>query len=505
MEYLNKSKICREFLNQYSEKLIPELLPKLMKVAIYSLHKAFQKWNFSMAELDQFINYCCSKRNFEFECENNLPSPPCQEYLYPQVNRIQKLRMGFQPPEGFSNSDEDNGIIDCYGYGKYYPNDEVYINEKNNFYDENYYVPPNHSYRNVQLYHKRLKNPKFITQEKKIYPHWWWNLKDDIEQDDYDEEDSILDHMSRGPGRFPKEIEKKLKKKARRFPRNKSFSGIHPVKERYYDEAKIFPNIGTISYPYPKEGLSPTVEDYSKYPYDLQSTDGFKKRKPNLTGIDTDGRSISDKPLYSTSTYFRPQTLGSRPGVDEHSPETLRRIGNPGATGPLSPGENPGSTGPQRPYEDLGSTGPQRPYEDPRSTGPQRPYENPRSTGLQRPYENPGFTGPLGPSDTASDGISPQDGKQLSPTQISKLNRSLAGRPMSLDGTLYGTSALKSKILSKRKIGESSAFTYDKKFNVIGAKIKKQGKIKKGLKYSLCGNQLKEDERGIIRRKQKQT
>ena len=74
---------------------------------------------------------------------------------------------------------------------------------------------------------------------------------------------------------------------------------------------------------------------------------------------------------------------------------------------------------------------------------------------------------------------------------------------MSLDGTLYGTSVLKTKILTKRKIGESSAFTYDKKFNVIGAKIKKQGQIKKGLKYSLCGNQLKEDERGIIRRKPK--
>ena len=36
MEYFDKSKICREFLKQYSEALYPELLPKLMKVAIYS-------------------------------------------------------------------------------------------------------------------------------------------------------------------------------------------------------------------------------------------------------------------------------------------------------------------------------------------------------------------------------------------------------------------------------------------------------------------------------------
>jgi hypothetical protein len=459
-----------------------------MKVAIYSLHKAFQKWNFSMAELDQFINYCVSKKNFEFECENNLPSPPCQEYLYPQVNRIQKLRMGFQPPEGYSNSEEDNGIIDCYGYGKYYPNDEVYINEKNNFYDENYYVPPNHSYRNIQLYHKRLKNPKFITQEKKIYPHWWWNQKDDIEQDDYDDEDSVLDHISREE-RIPKDIRDRLKRKAKRFPRNKSFSGIHPVKTRYYDEAKIFPKIGAVPYPSPREGLSPSVEDYSRYPYDMKSTDGFGRTKPNLTGAnETDGRSnnpndnsgyISDKPLYSTSTYFRPQTLGTRPGVGELSPETFQRTENPGLSGPRGPIDNPGFT------------------------GLRGPRENPLFTDQRGPNETPGSTGPRGPKDTVSDGIPPQDGKQLSPTQISKLNKSLAGRPMSLDGTLYGTSALKSKILIKRKIGESSAFTYDKKFNVIGAKIKKQGKIKKGLKYSLCGNQLKEDERGIIRRKQK--
>ena len=31
--------------------------------------------------------------------------------------------------------------------------------------------------------------------------------------------------------------------------------------------------------------------------------------------------------------------------------------------------------------------------------------------------------------------------------------------------------------------------------------IKKKGKEKKGIKYSLFGNELKEDPRGIIRRK----
>ena len=55
MEYFDKSKICREFLKQYSEALFPELLPKLMKVAIYSLYKAYHKWTISLQEIDEFI------------------------------------------------------------------------------------------------------------------------------------------------------------------------------------------------------------------------------------------------------------------------------------------------------------------------------------------------------------------------------------------------------------------------------------------------------------------
>ena len=57
MEYFDKSKFCRDFLDQYSESLYPELLPKLMKVAIYSLYKAYNKWYISMQEIDDFINY----------------------------------------------------------------------------------------------------------------------------------------------------------------------------------------------------------------------------------------------------------------------------------------------------------------------------------------------------------------------------------------------------------------------------------------------------------------
>ena len=188
MEYFDKSKICREFLNQYSEALYPELLPKLMKVAIYSLYKAYHKWTISMQEIDEFINFFNYKnRNFELEqnarqinnnCKEeeskyNYDCPPCDEYYIPKNKKIKKLNMGYTPQDfpktpGYGNTSNPK---DSDGFGKFYPNDEVYINDSNNFYDENYYIPRTRSYRNLQLYHKRLNNPKFITQEKRIYPH----------------------------------------------------------------------------------------------------------------------------------------------------------------------------------------------------------------------------------------------------------------------------------------------------------------------------------------------
>ena len=73
MEYFDKSKICRDFLNQYSEALYPELLPKLMKVAIYSLYKAYSKWKVSMQEIDEFIHFFNYKnRNFELEQNSRI-------------------------------------------------------------------------------------------------------------------------------------------------------------------------------------------------------------------------------------------------------------------------------------------------------------------------------------------------------------------------------------------------------------------------------------------------
>jgi hypothetical protein len=46
-----------------------------MKVAILALYKTFHKWNFSLQELDEFINFFNYKnKNLELE-SNNCPCP----------------------------------------------------------------------------------------------------------------------------------------------------------------------------------------------------------------------------------------------------------------------------------------------------------------------------------------------------------------------------------------------------------------------------------------------
>ena len=75
------------------------------------------------------------------------------------------------------------------------------------------------------------------------------------------------------------------------------------------------------------------------------------------------------------------------------------------------------------------------------------------------------------------------------------------GPGFGMSSSLYGTNPLKSQILNKRMIKQSTVLSYDKDFNVNGAFKKVKGQAKKGLKYSLSGNQLKEDIKGIRRRR----
>ena len=461
MEYFDKSKICREFLKQYSESLYPELLPKLMKVAIYSLYKAYSKWNISMQEIDEFIHFFNYKnRNFELEqntrklnnnyreeeSKYNYDCPPCDEFYIPKNKKIKKLNMGFIPPENaqYPEKEQNTEIKDCYGLGKFYPNDDVYINDSNNFYDENYYIPRTRSYRNIQLYHKRLSNPKFITQEKRIYPHWWWNYKDDIEQDDYSDDDSEMDHRPSKPGRFPKKLEDKLKKKMKRQMRNKSFNGMRSVKIPFYDEERIFSNIdknndnttnnengndnysndnNNEKYPYQNRDYSPSGENTLRRPYGGTAMDGFGR--PYLNPENN-----NNKMNNSMNVNLSPLDMNN-PNLNYRMPPNTLGLNN------------------RRNNYDMGNNNDNNEY---KSQNNQTGENN--STG--------------GPNATGSN---------------------------------FSSSTLKNQILNKRMMKESTFLSYDKDFNVNGLRKKVKGKTKKGVKYSVSGNQLNEDKRGIRRRK----
>ena len=461
MEYFDKSKICREFLKQYSESLYPELLPKLMKVAIYSLYKAYSKWNISMQEIDEFIHFFNYKnRNFELEqntrklnnnyreeeSKYNYDCPPCDEFYIPKNKKIKKLNMGFIPPENaqYPETEQNTKIKDCYGLGKFYPNDDVYINDSNNFYDENYYIPRTRSYRNIQLYHKRLSNPKFITQEKRIYPHWWWNYKDDIEQDDYSDDDSEMDHRPSKPGRFPKKLEDKLKKKMKRQIRNKSFNGMRSVKIPFYDEERIFSNIdknndnttnnengndnysndnNNEKYPYQNRDYSPSGENTLRRPYGGTAMDGFGR--PYLNPENN-----NNKMNNSMNVNLSPLDMNNS-NLNYRMPPNTLGLNN------------------RRNNYDMGNNNDNNEY---KSQNNQTGENN--STG--------------GPNATGSN---------------------------------FSSSTLKNQILNKRMMKESTFLSYDKDFNVNGLRKKVKGKTKKGVKYSVSGNQLNEDKRGIRRRK----
>ena len=468
MEYFDKSKICRDFLNQYSEALYPELFPKLMKVAIYSLYKAYRKWNISMQEIDELINFFNYKnRNFELEqnvrkmnnnCKEeeskyNYDCPPCDEYYIPKNKKIKKLNLGYVPRDNPQSQDNElnQNKKDCYGFGKFYPNDDVYINDSNNFYDENYYIPRTRSFRNIQLYHKRLSNPKFITQEKKIYPHWWWNLKDDIEQDDYSDNDSEMDHRPSKPRRFPKNLEDKLKKKMKRQIRNKSFNGMRINKNQYYDEDKIFPNVDNNNY----ANTSNNENDYNnnnyynpeKYPYPNRdyspSGDNSMRRPYGGTAMDGFGR-----------PYLNPENNNSKMNHSMNINAPPFDVNN----------------------QNLNSRMP------------------PNTLGLNNSRNNYMMN-----SNNELINFNENNDNKSQNNNFTKENNSFGGP--NATGSNFSSSTLKNQIMNKRMMKESTFLSFDKDFNVNGIRKKVKGKTKKGVKYSVSGNQLNEDKRGIRRRK----
>ena len=485
MEYLNQSKVCRKFLNQYNEKLIPKLLPKLVKIAIFNLYKTFHKCLFSMQELDQYIKLFNDKKG-KFELEpNNDNAPPCSpnpDYLTPKLNRIQKLHMNYQSPEGLANSENEKEADILYGYRRFFLDDEIYINKKNNFYDENYFIPRTRSYRNIQLYQNRLKNPRFTTQEKKIYPDWWWNLKDDIDQDDYSDDNSKLDHHSGNPYLSPKNKEKVLKKEEKYLQRPNSYDSIKPVVTRNYEDSNIHPNSNPINYnSYKDNGYyedpnifpngikisydnynykggnqnpitnnSPSKEENSEHHNNMAATDGFNKYFPKIMNDNKESKinnyniryyssNINDAQNYVTSPNFK-GPLNNLALSDGFIRDRIQFIGNPGKR------------------------------------------DGQPNCNIDYPYYS-----------------KDKNQNQLSSNQSLEIDKRFPDQQISINCNLCGTT--EPKILNIKHQKESFVLSYDKDFKISESKVKRNGKIKNGLRFLLDGNQIKEYSKTKLRKK----
>lgn len=221
IERLNRRRVCRNFLNRYNEKQYPALFPRLIEIAILTLERDYKKTIFTIEELEDIIySYSLSLKKFVEDSEEE--GAGAINYSAAEVTR----------PEGYQDS---NTLCERYYYhgdGNNYIRDEIDRNYGNNFYDNNYYIPWSKRYRNEELYSKRLKNPKFYTMERNVYPHWWWNQVERNPQgnrtDHEESTDSEKDHHPRKDYEvlYPPRLEKLRKK------RNKS-QGI-----RYMDYIK---------------------------------------------------------------------------------------------------------------------------------------------------------------------------------------------------------------------------------------------------------------------------
>ncbi len=157
MEFILKKDTCRKFLNNYHEEIYPILLPKIIEIGILTLKLSFDKVLFSPDELNDIIDslnkqYSLQKKTLKKLKYSNLTLDTDFSKRDNLFNRTTFTRS--------NNSTEGN-----------------YLNtlDSSNFYDSNYFIPTTKSYRNEQLYNKRLENPMFNTLNKKIYPFWWWN------------------------------------------------------------------------------------------------------------------------------------------------------------------------------------------------------------------------------------------------------------------------------------------------------------------------------------------
>lgn len=141
MELLQRRKFCREFLNGYNEKLHPQIVSRVFEIGLLTLKKMFNKLLFSKEELDEIIKSLSGKEYVE---------------IFPLKTIKNNIKYQDKDTNGNNNVN---------------PKEKCCINEEEELRKK---ILKN------KLIHKRcLQNPNFTTQNKEIYPFWWWNNKDE--------------------------------------------------------------------------------------------------------------------------------------------------------------------------------------------------------------------------------------------------------------------------------------------------------------------------------------
>ena len=206
MDFFIRRNICKDFLDKYNEKIYPELLSRIIEIGILTLKLSFNKLAFTQKELDDII-YSLHEQS---KIEQNF-------YKLKHPKKLTNKKFNQENQEKEKKEQENNLRYNtiCLNNRIY---DKIHINNTN-FYDLNYLVPKNKTYRNEQLYQKRLDNPLFPTLNKNIYPFWWWNFSDS------DEEESYFNFDNNNKSQ-------------------KSFNNYNSSKNSEYDETKIFQRSG---------------------------------------------------------------------------------------------------------------------------------------------------------------------------------------------------------------------------------------------------------------------
>ena len=172
MEFILKKETCRDFLNNYHKEIYPILLPKIIEIGILTLKLSFNKVLFSPDELNDIISSLNQQYNSQKQKISSLNSKPKKQK---HLNNNNLTLDNEEYPENNQQNQLFNSI--SFNERNFLKDDEKYLNtiDTSNFYDSDYFIPETKSFRNKQLYNKRLENPMFNTLNKNVYPFWWWN------------------------------------------------------------------------------------------------------------------------------------------------------------------------------------------------------------------------------------------------------------------------------------------------------------------------------------------